>query len=357
MKVALVHDFDERHLFGVRHYASRLRQALDGRCELIEVHPRPRGRSDGRPAGPLLRLFVKEVLYPLQVRRVAADVVHVIDQSHANLIRAVTGCATVVTCHDLFPLASGSWARRAGYRRRVASLARATRVIAVSEATRAEVVDRLGVSSTRAVVVRNRVDEFFLSQPTAGEVESILAELGLREVKYVLHVGASFPYKNLERAILALAELGEDRPLLVKAGAALTAAQCRLAATHGVRTRALGEVDPRTLRALYRGATALLYPSLHEGFGWPVAEALACGTPVVTSSAGGLREVTAGAAVEVDPRNVAEIAAAIRDVTEREELRRELSRRALARGSELGGGDVGAEVLAVYRAAASESRT
>jgi alpha-1,3-rhamnosyl/mannosyltransferase len=228
-------------------------------------------------------------------------------------------------------------------------------VIAVSEATRVEIVNGLGVPSARAVLVRNRVDEFFLRVPPAGEVESILQELGLSGAKYVLHVGASFPYKNLERAILALAELGDDRPLLVKAGAPLTAPQLRLAAARGVRTRALGDVDHRTLRALYRGATALLYPSLHEGFGWPVAEALACGTPVVTSTAGGLREVTAGAAVEVDPRNVAEIAASIRDLVGREDLRRDLSRRGFARGSELAGGDVGAEVLAVYRAAASES--
>src|SRR5205085_772598 len=113
-------------------------------------------------------LVVKEVLYPLELRRIRADVVHVVDQSHAHLVRAVAA-PTVVTCHDLFGLGSGGALRRLGYRRRVGALREAGRVIAVSASTRRAALD-LGVRPERIALVRNRIDGFFLDEPRESEV-------------------------------------------------------------------------------------------------------------------------------------------------------------------------------------------
>jgi glycosyltransferase involved in cell wall biosynthesis len=203
-------------------------------------------------------------------------------------------------------------------------------------------------------VVRNRVDPFFLEAPAEAELSETAERFALDGRRYVLHVGNSLPYKNIDRLLRALGEIARidgKQPLLVKVGAALSAKQLRLAAAEQVRVRCLGEVPPRELRALYHLADCLAYPSLYEGFGWPVAEALACGLPVVAGKIGALPEIAEETALLVDPENTAEIASAIRRVSEDRDLREELAARGKARGAHLARGDVGPEMLEIYREA------
>jgi alpha-1,3-rhamnosyl/mannosyltransferase len=112
----------------------------------------------------------------------------------------------------------------------------------------------------------------------------------------------------------------------------------------------LGQVSDDELAALYRGARCLVYPSLYEGFGIPVLEAMACGTPVVTSAGGATEEVAGGAAVLVDPRDPAAIAAGIEEAAAR---RDELRARGLARAAEFTWERVAAATRAVYERAAA----
>lgn len=356
LRVALLRDFDEARLFGVRLYAERLRATLMSRCELVDVRPWPLTARGPRVLRLLETFVVKELIYPLAVRRVAADVLHVVDQSHAPLVRALRGRATVVTCHDLWGLRHGGRLRRFLYRRRVRSLIQATRVVAVSEATRRAAIG-LGVESGRIVVVRNRVDPFFVSRPAADEIRATADRLGVEPGGFFLHVGSSLPYKNIERLMQALAEVGRasmNTARLVKVGAPLTPRQRRLAAELGVVVRCLGEVSAADLRALYHLASCLVYPSLDEGFGWPVAEALACGLPVVAGRSGALPEVAGEAALFVDPTQTAELVDALVRLASRADLREELEARGRARGEWLSQGDVGAELLEVYGAAIRE---
>ncbi len=208
----------------------------------------------------------------------------------------------VVTVHDLavirHPDTFNRWTR--GYSRALLPrLARsAARVIAVSEFTARESVELLGVDEDRVRVIPHGVEPQFSPEGPAAEGD------------YVLFVGTREPRKNLDR----LAE-----------AARLVDIELRVVGDPGwgrVGVESLGFVDDAELARLYRGAACLAYPSLYEGFGLPVLEAMACGTPVVTSADSAPAELAGDAAVLVDPLDVESIAAGIREaIARRDELR------------------------------------
>jgi glycosyltransferase involved in cell wall biosynthesis len=212
----------------------------------------------------------------------------------------------VVTVHDLavlrHPEAFNRWSRAYSPRVVPAVLRAARRVIAVSDFTRRELVELLGVPDEKIRVIPNAVgDEFTREGP---------AEAG----DYVLAVGTLEPRKNLDRLVEAVRKT--DRELRVVGARGWGGVEVR-----GNGVRWLGEVDDAELARLYRGAACVAYPSLYEGFGIPILEAMACGTPVVTTRGTAMEEVADGAAVLVDARDAEEIAAGIeRAATERDTL-------------------------------------
>jgi len=164
-------------------------------------------------------------------------------------------------------------------------------VIAVSEFTKRELVDLLGVPEERVRVVANAVDAVFGPEGPAAEGE------------YLLAVGTLEPRKNLPRLADAAQRLGLELRVVGARGWG------RVELPGSVRW--LGAVGDEELATLYRGALCFAYPSLYEGFGIPVLEAMACGCPVVTSGGGACEEVAGGAAVLVDPLDASSIAAGI----------------------------------------------
>jgi len=189
-----------------------------------------------------------------------------------------------------------------------------------------------GVAPDRIRVAYNATSDAFRPDGPAGEGE------------YVLAVGTLEPRKNLPRLIEATRRLGVE---LRVAGARGWGG---VDVAHDTGVRWLGRPSDEELAALLRGAQCLAYPSLYEGFGIPVLEAMACGTPVVTSAGGATEEVAGGAAVLVDPRDPAAIAFGI----EQAEARRgELRERGLERAAEFSWDRVAAETRAVYEEAAA----
>ena len=212
----------------------------------------------------------------------------------------------VLTVHDLavlrHPHTFNRWTR--AYSRAVVPrvVRAAQRVIAVSEFTKRELVDVLAVPESRIRVIPNAVAAPFV--PEGGRADG----------EYVLAVGTVEPRKNLPRLVQAVRLAGVE--LRIAGAFGWGDADVR-----GDDVRMLGFVDDEELARLYRGALCVAYPSLYEGFGIPVLEALACAAPVVTSTGTAMAEIADGAAVLVDPNDAGAIAGGIREaISRRDEL-------------------------------------
>ena len=237
----------------------------------------------------------------------------------------------VLTVHDLavlrHPEAFNRWTRTYS-RHLVPKVARAARrIIAGSEFTKRELVELLGIPEARIRAVPYAADEAFVPAGPSAEGE------------YVLAVGTLEPRKNLSRLIEAVGRSGLELWVAGARGWGDVPV-----AGNGVRW--LGEVPDAELARLMRGARCLAYPSLYEGFGIPVLEGMACGTPVVTSAGGATEEVAGDAAVLVDPRDPASIAAGIEQADAR---RSELRALGLERARRFSWRATAAATLDVYR--------
>jgi glycosyltransferase involved in cell wall biosynthesis len=236
---------------------------------------------------------------------------------------------SVVTLHDVLhrELPSAfSGAERAFRRLTYERAARgATRVVAVSEHARGQIVQRLGIAPEHVVAIHSGVDhERFkptgtAASPTAGP--------------FVLYPANLWPHKNHERLIAALARIEGVALVLTGAPSPRLRALQDSARREGVELRHLGYVDD--LAPLYRGARAMVFPSLAEGWGAPVAEAMACGCPVAASDIGAVAEAAGGAALTFAPRDTAAMTDAIRRVTTEDRLREQLRGRGLERAARL----------------------
>ncbi len=236
-----------------------------------------------------LRTVAADVLwYPRLRAPAAADVLHC--PTFRGPVRA-TG-KVVVTVHDLAVLRHPEWFNRwtRSYSRLAVPrvLRAATRLIAVSEFTKREVVELLAVAPDRIDVVPNGIEEVFIPDGPKADGD------------YALAVGTLEPRKNLAR--IAQAVDGELRVVGARGWGGVDPPP---------NVTWLGDVPDAELAALYRGARCLVYASLYEGFGIPVAEALACGCPVVTSADSPMQEFAGGDAVYVDPTDVESIRAGI----------------------------------------------
>jgi glycosyltransferase involved in cell wall biosynthesis len=243
------------------------------------------------------------------------------------------GQPLVVTVHDAgFELFPGTYPRR-GRRFHQLGVAAAARradlIIAVSESAATEIVDHTPIRRGQIRVVPNGIDHV---RAAPADVARALEEFGLSGLPYVLWVGSLEPRKNLVTLVNAFAALADDGPsthrlVLVgpsgwMQGDALPAGTV---AALGDRVRALGRVSDDDLRALYAGADLFAFPSLHEGFGLPVLEAMVQATPVVCADIPALREVAGSAARFVAPRDVAGWAQALRQLLKEEAIRLELA--------------------------------
>jgi glycosyltransferase involved in cell wall biosynthesis len=239
----------------------------------------------------------------------------------------------VLTIHDLGPLDTPeSYSRGFAlwYSQLVPALARKTRkVVTVSEYCRRRIVESLRIPESKVIVAGEAASAFFFRRSDA-EVQRIKERFGIR-VPYFLAVGAISPRKNLTRLLAAWSRVigdmdGASLVIVGKEGLRFASSSILNGLPEGVVH--LTSVDDDELACLYSGARGLLYPSLYEGFGLPILEAMASGCPVLTSNCTAMPEVAGDAAVLVDPLSVESIADGIR-ILASERYARELSQKGL----------------------------
>lgn len=238
----------------------------------------------------------------------AFDVYHIVDHSYAHLVHVLPASRTIATCHDVDAFRSvlepREERRSAPYRwmtRRILSgLGRAARVACDSEATRRALIALAHLPEERLTVIPNGADTG--GQPDADAAADVEAArlLGPRRVPELLHVGSTIERKRIDLLLDVFAAVRRNRPdvRLTRVGGPFTADQRVRARELGVTDAivVLPFVDRATLAAVYRRSAVALLPSEREGFGLPLIEALACGTPVVASDIPVLREVGGAAA-------------------------------------------------------------
>lgn len=320
-------------LDGETHY--RLLVSPEGREALGELPPNFELVVEGSRVYSLR----EQVLLPWRLSRLDLDLFHA---THYVLPLYVPS-RVVVTIHDIIHLLFPEFLPNRlafHYARRMIrrSLERGDRIIAVSERTKTDLVEYFGVDGEKIEVVYNGVEERFREHLAEEDRAALLRRLGVPD-EYLLFVGNPKPHKNLDRVLAACARARElaagELPPLVCVGARepeLVKVR-RWAERLGLADRVhfLGFVAEADLPALYQGATLLLYPTLYEGFGLPVVEAMAAGTAVITSSTSALEEIGRGAAELVDPLDVEALATAIARLVADPAARRDLAERGLKR--------------------------
>jgi len=380
--------FDARHVrdFGFGTYIRNLLHALASigaphRFFLISRHE-DLHEFDGLPDN-FERVFYEkrdtdrdnQIALPWLIRRLKVDLSHIPLQQVPFLMPR----PYVVTVHDLSALVFDA---RAGWRHEARLMAlrrtfqRAGRVIAVSDSTLHDVVNIVGVSAGKVERIYGAPDPQFAHHMPGGDARSAGPEAWERErlrileryqvnYPFLLYAGTIRPQKNIPRLIEAFAlvkrELAGDPKYadlrLIIIGDEITKYPALRRAVIKTRVeklvRFLGFVPLDTLRVFFEAASAFVFPSLHEGFGLPPLEAMAAGTPVVTSNVSSLPEVAGDAAMLVNPENVFDIARGIREVLLDDELRAGLIRRGHEQVRRFSWATAARQVLEIYQEVAA----
>ncbi|HUO32387.1 MAG TPA: glycosyltransferase family 1 protein [Bryobacteraceae bacterium] len=369
MPLRIVLDVRRARDFGVGTYIRGLLSALaaiDSSSEYILITlPDDAGVASGLP--PNFRTvshpqsnsyYLNHLAFPLFLRRLSPSVVHL----PMNLVPLLMTVPYVVTVHDMANLLfdRGSRFRKSARRfllRR--GLLRAKRILAVSEATRHDVRDTLGIPEDRIQLVHNAPNPDFF-RPAQADRASILERYQIN-YPFLLYAGNIRPQKNIPRLVEAFAVARErlsrhpiyrDLHLIIIGDEISRYPSVRRAV---IQTRVekvvrfLGFVPFDALRIFFESAALFVFPSLYEGFGLPPLEAMATGTPVVASNVSSLPEVVGDAALLVNPEKVFEIAEAIMEGLLDDDLRAELIAKGKAQAARFSWDRTAREVLKVYR--------
>ncbi len=276
----------------------------------------------------------EQLRIPLALKRHGVTLFH----APHYVLPPLVPCQSVVTIHDcihlMFPQYLPNRFALAYARASMAFAARrATRILTVSESSKRDIIKFFGTPPDKIDVIYNAFDERFSIEPREEDVVRVRERYQLHD-PFVLYAGNVKPHKNLERLIEAfnlVRQRGLGRLKLVMIGDEISKYAALRRAVHRYQlhqhVRFIGYLPEETLAVMYRLAGVFVFPSLYEGFGLPPLEAMASGTPVVTSNVSSLPEVAGDAALLVDPYDPIAIADGIHRVLTSEALQRDLRRK------------------------------
>ena len=285
-----------------------------------------------------------------------------VDLYHAThyVLPFMVPCRAVVTIHDIIHLLYPDFLPNRlaffyAHRMIRHGLSRGDRVITVSNNTRQDLMSYFGVTGEKIEVVHNGIDEVFREPLDDDAIVRWMRNLSL-EQPYILFVGNRKPHKNLDNVVKAFARALEinDFPhtLVCVGGRSAIDAKVRQRAEQlgiGDRLLLLGHVAQEALPAVYQGASLFLYPTLYEGFGLPVVEAMASNVPVITSNTSSLKEIAAGYADLVNPVDVEAMARTIVHCVCDADHRQSLSRLGRRRSQDFNWRQAAEQTLDIYR--------
>ncbi len=296
-----------------------------------------------KSSSPASRLYYEHI----GADRVARDLKVDIIQHPTGIGPRFSRVPVILTVHDMCFFRHPEWFShsRSLYYRAVmaAGIRRATHIIADSQATANDIMEIMGIPESRIDVVPLGVDRCFTPAPEE-QIQAIRKQYGLPE-SFFLFVGTIEPRKNLTRLVSAWRQVRSEVPPLVVAG--------RFGWGDSILTDKeiirLDHVPSEKLPTLYSAATAFVWPSLMEGFGLPPLEAMACGTPVLTSNTSSMPEVVGDAAIQVDPLDVDAIASGMIALAQNQELREELRQKGVKRAAAFSWHTTAEKTMAVYK--------
>lgn len=332
MKILLVGNYTNDAQQSMQRFASMLFSGLSElgyEVRLIQatpllgkIKPSPHG------VGKWLGYIDKFILFPHQLSRAVAwaDIIHICDHSNAMYVKQLQDKPHLVTCHDLLAIRSAigevkesstQWTGKYLQKWILNSISSSQHIVCVSEKTEEDLLRLSGLSPKKTSIVHNGLN--YPYQPLSPKECIIqLTKLNLsNSYQFFFHVGGNQWYKNRFGVLSIFAYFKQVSNLvdirLVMAGKPFTQEMKQFINDHDLTKHVieLGAVTNQELCALYASAIALLFPSLQEGFGWPIAEAQACGCPVITTNRPPMTEVGGNAAIYIDPSYPQQAAAEI----------------------------------------------
>ncbi|MCX7593401.1 MAG: glycosyltransferase family 4 protein [Fischerella sp.] len=332
--------------------------------EIVELTPNPYslGNKSSWFKG-IHKYYERYWHYPAIIKQQKADIFHIIDHSDGHIIYWLksTGKPIVVTCHDLINFLQPeniqdgsrlSFFSTAFWKFAVKGIRLANHIITVSAHTAKDVRQILGLESERLTVAPNAVDSSFCPL-SATEIQAFRQQHQISpQTICLLNVGSNQPRKNIFTILRVLAVLkAKDVSVhLFKTGADFNSEQKKFIHTHKLENNItyLGKPDNATLVQIYNAADILVSPSLYEGFGITILEAMACGTPVITSNTTSLPEVAGDAAILVQPTDVEAIAEAVIHLNSDPDFRQQLIDKGLTRAKSFTWEKTAEQVASIY---------
>lgn len=268
------------------------------------------------------RRWNRYVHIPRLAQKAQGDVNHILDHAESHLLHHLDLSKTLITCHDIIP--TKLW--HLGYRlmarhhywmskRKIAHLKKATLIVSDSDATRQDLIALYQLNEDKIRTIYPGLSDHF--KPVDKEMSRIwlTEQFGIpKDVPLLLNIAGNFVYKNIDGLLKELAQIGKEEWFFLKVGRDFTPSQQAIIEQGNLRAKVgrIGYVEEADLPRIYSAADLFLFPSLYEGFGWPPLEAMACGTPVLCSDRGSLKEAVGTCALIIDPDQVGDIAQNIR---------------------------------------------